>query len=132
MLPEGALAEHVDPHLQHDPHPQQAENLTIQPRIFHRVYRIHPGIGVSRLGNSQAADGYFVGPEVPDIEFVPPGGQYRDAGQNIRRQGTRFRIYEYSYLVFHPPFLLRPARPFVREITADDAEITWHVHLANL
>ena len=132
MLPEGALAQHVDPHLQHDPHPQQAENLTIQPRNFHRVYRIHPGIGVSRLGNSHAADGYFVGPEVPDIDFVPPGGQYRDAGQNIRRQGTRFRIYEYSYLVFHPPFILRPARPFVREITADEAEITWHVHLANL
>jgi hypothetical protein len=102
---------------------------------IHRVYRIHPGIGVARVGNSHAGDaGYFVGPEVPDIEFVPPGGKYRDGADNIRRQGTRFRIYEYRYVVHHPPWRLRPhpvPEEFVREITADDAEICWHVHLAN-
>ena len=89
---------------------------------FRYVYRIHPGIGVARIGNSQAArdDGYFIGPEVPDIQFSPPGGTYRDVSNNIRRQGVRFRIYEHTI----------PGN-VVREITAEDAEIEWHVHLAN-
>ena len=48
---------------------------------FQKVYRIHPGIGVARIGNSRAPgeDGFFIGPETPDIDFVPPGGKYRDA-----------------------------------------------------
>src|SRR5438552_4647286 len=102
MPPENVVAQ--------GPHRQPGERPTSPPQVLHRVYRIHPGIGVSRVGNSQAADGYFVGPEVPDIDFVPPGGRYRDAGNNIRRQGTRFRIYEYTYVVQNPLWVLRPHR----------------------
>jgi hypothetical protein len=103
---------------------------------FQKVYRIHPGMGVARIGNSRASDeeGYFIGPEVPDIDFMPPGGKYRDAQNDIRRQGTRFRIYEYTYVVSGPPTPLLPhpdESQFVREITADDGTIQWHVHLAN-
>jgi hypothetical protein len=99
---------------------------------LHRVYRIHPGIGIARIGNSKGdgTEGYFVGPEVPDITFVPPGGKYRDANNDIKRQGARFRIYEYTYIVDKPPLLVKP-NPRVREITSEDAEIEWHVHIVN-
>src|ERR1700730_422844 len=112
--------------------------MPLPPFFYHHVYRIHPGIGVARIGNSSTEDGtegYFIGPEVPDIAFVPPGGKYRDDDKNIKRQGARFRIYEYTYVLVGPPLWLEPnpdAAAFVREITSDDADIEWHVHLANL
>jgi L-Lysine epsilon oxidase N-terminal/L-lysine epsilon oxidase C-terminal domain len=95
-----------------------------------RVYRIHPAIGVARLGNSP--DEYFVGPESPGV--VPPlvaadaapdrHPTRRDAQGRIKRQGQRFRIFEHT---------LDDAGEVTnsREITLDDADITWLVHLAN-
>jgi len=80
---------------------------------------IHPGIGLARIGNSTAEDGYYIGPEVVD---PPPTltGQTRDAAGAIKRQAARFRIYGYD------------ARgEVVREIGPDDADIAWTVHLAN-
>lgn len=94
------------------------------------VYRIHPAIGVARLGNS--LDEYFVGPESPGV--VPPlvaadalpdrNATRRDAQGRIKRQGQRFRIFEHT---------LDDAGDVTnsREITLDDADITWVVHLAN-
>lgn len=93
------------------------------------VYRIHPAVGIARLGNSTAPgdEGWFVGPEVPGEDFLPaPDGKYRDSQGNIRRQGARFRVYEYTY---HSPNDPRP--PAVREVTSTEADISWHVHLAN-
>ena len=69
------------------------------------TYRIHPAIGVARVGDSP--DDYFVGPEAPGIPptltkpDAPalPGGQkgaYKDAKSSIKRQGARFRVYEYT------------------------------------
>ena len=78
---------------------------------------IHPGIGVARVGNS--ATDYFIGPEVPG-PVGPPDGGYKDASGAIKRQVARFRIYG-----------LNAAGEVVQEITAADAEITWHVHVAN-
>src|SRR5262249_21337864 len=111
--------------------------MPLPPFFYHRVYRIHPGIGVARIGNSkeEGTEGYFIGPEVPDINFEPPGGKYRDKKNDIKRQGTRFRIYEYTYVRGRPPLLLEPhpnPGEHVREITCDEADIEWHVHLANL
>lgn len=79
--------------------------------------RIHPAIGVARLGNSPSK--YFVGPEVPGRYDTPAGGYHDEAGR-IARQAARFRIYGYN-----------AAGEVVREITADDAEISWAVYLAN-
>ncbi|MBY0502271.1 MAG: LodA/GoxA family CTQ-dependent oxidase [Bryobacteraceae bacterium] len=79
--------------------------------------RIHPGIGVARVGNS--AEEYFLGPEVPFPSFEAPGF-YKDATGAIKRQAARFRIYGYN-----------AAGEVVREIKAADAEIRWHVHVAN-
>lgn len=54
------------------------------------VLKIHPGIGVARVGDS--AD-YFIGPETVDSPSPPTGG-YRDELGKIRRQASRFRVYD--------------------------------------
>lgn len=97
------------------------------------AYRIHPAIGVARVGDS--LDDFFIGPEAPGIPptltkpDAPalPGGQrgtYKDSKSSVKRQGARFRIYEYTSN--DAGEVTR-----VREITADDARIDWEVHLAN-
>ena len=78
---------------------------------------IHPAIGFCRVGNSP--DGYFLGPEVPGHHPLPAGG-FKDAQGRILRQAARFRI-----------FGLNRDDEIVAELTADDAEITWTVHVAN-
>src|ERR1051325_593356 len=80
-------------------------------------YAIYPGIGVARVGNSP--DEYFIGPEAPG-EVPQPAGGFKDSAGRIKRQAARFRIYG-----------LNEAGEAVREITADEAEITWRVHVAN-
>jgi hypothetical protein len=79
---------------------------------------IHPGIGVARIGNS--TDEYFIGPEAPGEIPVPAGECFKDMSGRIKRQAARFRIYG-----------LDADGQVVKELTADDAEITWTVHLAN-
>src|SRR5262245_45798599 len=93
-------------------------------------YRIHPAIGIARLGDS--ADDFFIGPEAPGVPSTlnkPDGssaqpGKYKDQQHKIKRQGARFRIYEYTEDA-------AGAATTVREITATDAQIEWEVHLAN-
>lgn len=78
---------------------------------------IHPAIGVARVGNSETA--FFVGPLVADPEPCPVGF-YRDDAGALKRQAAQFRIYGYNQ-----------AGDVVRELTADSADITWSVHVAN-
>ena len=78
--------------------------------------RIHPAIGVARIGNS---DEYFVGPEVPHPTAPPPGG-YRDATGKLKRQAAQFRIYGYD-----------ANNQVVGELTSAEADIAWTVHVAN-
>ena len=78
---------------------------------------IHPAIGIGRIGNS--ISGYYLGPELPGAVPLSPGG-FKDASGAIKRQAARFRVYG----------LDRHGR-LVREITADEADITWHAHLTN-
>jgi len=79
---------------------------------------IYPPIGVMRVGNSQ--DEYFVGPEVaepvPDCDDSP----YRDKTGALKRQAAKFRIYGFN-----------AAGKAVKELTLDNADIEWCVHLAN-
>jgi hypothetical protein len=73
------------------------------------TYRIHPAIGIARLGNSP--DSFYIAPEstgAPPIDCgvdgipITSGGveqpvtQYKDAQNRIRRQAARFRIYVYD------------------------------------
>ena len=78
---------------------------------------IYPPIGICRVGNSK--DGYYIGPEVPEPEPLSPGA-YRDAEGRLKREAARFRVYGLNAL----------GEP-VKELTADNADIRWKVHLAN-
>lgn len=78
---------------------------------------IYPPIGVARVGNSKS--GFFVGPEVPCPSPEKPGF-YRDKHGALKRQAARFRVYG-----------LNAAGEAIAELTADNAEIEWKVHLAN-
>lgn len=90
--------------------------------------RIHPAIGVARVGNAGFAAGhpstpaepadYFIGPERPFDVGVPQGG-YKRQGR-VRRQAARFRLFAYD-----------AADQLIGEVTAHDADITWTVELAN-
>ncbi len=93
------------------------------------IYRIHPAIGVARLGNADPST-FYIGPEAPGYgplgsapgTVVPP---YKDSG-NVKPMGVRFRIFEYATVNGR----LVP----VGEVNLDTpgvANITWTVHLAN-
>jgi hypothetical protein len=78
---------------------------------------IHPAIGIARVGNSE--NEFFYGPEVPDPLPEAPGF-YRDGTGALKRQAARFRVYG-----------LNAEGKVVAELTEDNAEISWSVHLVN-
>lgn len=80
-------------------------------------YKIHPGLGIARVGNSPTE--FYVGPLAPG-EVPDPDGGFKDKLGRIKRQAAEFRVFGYN-----------KDGVAVKEITADDAEIIWNVHLAN-
>jgi L-Lysine epsilon oxidase N-terminal/L-lysine epsilon oxidase C-terminal domain len=78
---------------------------------------IHPGIGVARIGDSESE--FYIGPEVVDPPAQPPAF-YRDGAGALKREAARFRIYGYN-----------ASGGIVDELTSDNADIQWTVHLAN-
>lgn len=95
------------------------------------IYRIHPAIGIARVGNAPAE--FFVGPEAPGR---PPEGDattgttvppFKDGAGRIKRQVARFRIWRY---VDNGNGKYEPDA----EVTLDTKDvdwIEWTVHLAN-
>lgn len=82
--------------------------------------KIHPSIGIARVGNSTAQDGFYIGPQVAEPAPMPPGF-YRDATGALKREVAEFRIYGYD-----------AHGKVVRELgMADGVEIEWTVELAN-
>jgi L-Lysine epsilon oxidase N-terminal/L-lysine epsilon oxidase C-terminal domain len=79
--------------------------------------RIHPGIGIARIGNSES--GYFIGPELPFLRRIR-SDSYRDDKGRLKRQAAKFRIYGYD-----------ENNEVVGELTTRVAEIVWTVHVAN-
>jgi hypothetical protein len=80
------------------------------------TYRIHPAIGVARVGNSP--DEFFIGPE--HVGEVPePAGGFKDAQCRVKRQAARFRIFAHH------------DDGSTHEITDAEADIHWTVHLVN-
>lgn len=96
-----------------------------------KVYRIHPGMGFARVGPSR--QGYFLAGEAPgaapiDIDATgneAPFAGYKDASKIMRRQGARFRVYEYDKDAATGRLTL------LREITAAEADIEWSVSLTS-
>jgi hypothetical protein len=84
-----------------------------------KCVRIHPAIGIARLGNSR--DGYFIGPEIPGR--VPAVQHYRDATQRLKRQAARFHLFAFD----EDDRLLGE----ITELTASNCKITWQVHVRN-
>ena len=80
------------------------------------VYKIHPSIGIARVGNSP--DEFFIGPERIGEHPAPAGG-FKDAQCRVKRQAARFRIYAHH------------DNGTVEEITDAEADISWTVHLVN-
>ena len=76
--------------------------------------RIHPGIGVARIGDS--TDEFIIGPEV----IGAPSQTMRDAAGALKRQAARFRVYG-----------IDEAGNVVDELTSETAQISWTVHVAN-
>jgi hypothetical protein len=73
------------------------------------VYKIHPAIGIARVGNSP--DSFYLAPDAtgaPPIDCGPDGlpivkdgaeqhvTQYKDTQNRIRRQAARFRVFVYD------------------------------------
>src|SRR5262245_47271520 len=66
------------------------------------IYRIHPAIGVARLGNADSST-FFIGPEAPGYgplgsapgTAAPP---YKTADGLVKPQAVRFRVFEYAYV----------------------------------
>lgn len=79
---------------------------------------IYPPIGVMRVGNSE--NEYFIGPLVSDPEPQSDVYAYRDKTGALKRQAAQFRIYGFN-----------AAGKAIKELTVENAKITWHSHLAN-
>ncbi|MCA9964850.1 MAG: LodA/GoxA family CTQ-dependent oxidase, partial [Anaerolineales bacterium] len=66
------------------------------------VFKIHPAIGIARLGNSDTD--FYLAPESPgqlpteyDVNGQEkPVEQFRDSQKRIKRQAARFRVYVYD------------------------------------
>jgi hypothetical protein len=94
-----------------------------------KVYKIHPGIGIARVAPSM--DGYYIVGETPaagPFEIDDNGNEksfkgYKDDSHLLRRQGVRFRVFEYDQPTPDAALI------FVREITATAAKIEWSVTL---
>jgi hypothetical protein len=99
------------------------------------LYRIHPFLGIARVGNADPSD-FFIGPEIPGYPpdvvgdagtVVPP---YKDTNRDpnglVKPQAARFRIFEYGYVNNR----LTPLRE-VNLSTAGVQSITWTTHIAN-
>ncbi|MEU3657421.1 LodA/GoxA family CTQ-dependent oxidase [Streptomyces sp. NPDC032161] len=79
---------------------------------------VHPAIGVARVGDS-TMDDFVLAPEV-DGPSPLPAGSYKDVTGALKRQAVRFRVYGYN-----------AAGEPVAELTADNADLRWTVHIAN-
>jgi hypothetical protein len=92
-----------------------------------KIYRVFPGIGIARLGNSP--DSFFLSPEIPGAgpleltteDSVQIVNHYKDANRQLRRQAARFRIFEFDDAGATP----------LEINAASGAQIEWRVELAN-
>lgn len=99
------------PSISGEPNPKKR----VDDKTIHSL-RIYPAIGLARVGGSTKS---FLSPEIPGI---PPfdNDNYKEGDSLIKKQVQRFRIYAFN-----------KEDQVIKEITAEDAEIEWSVHLAN-
>jgi hypothetical protein len=92
-----------------------------------RHFRIHPAIGVARMGNSPK---FYLASETPGLPANSDDGTnfraFRDEQGQILRQGVRFRVFEYDA---GPDGSLSNPREIA--VGNDVGDIEWRVHIAN-
>ena len=93
-----------------------------------RFFRIHPAIGIARMGNSPE---HFIGPETPGVPANWDDKEqkfklFRDSKGRILRQGARFRVFEYT-----PTADGALSEPREVGLGEEIVDIEWRVHLAN-
>lgn len=99
------------------------------------IYRIHPAVGIARLGNLDPDYGFVLGPEVPG--GGPTDGLSGAAvaqhklGGSIKPQGARFRVFEYAKDALGRLTPVREVVPGTSGSGLTVKEIVWTVHLAN-
>lgn len=81
--------------------------------------KVHPGIGVARIGDSPTD--WALAPETIEID-PPPTGGYRDASCRLKRLGARFRVFEY----------LPGSTDPVELVATADTTIVWSVKLGSV
>lgn len=114
-------------------------------------YRIHPAIGIARVGNSEE---YYIGPETaaglplpgrpassvrgglpinPDTDATITSKDLRDAQGAFKRQAARFRIFQYpdNNLGSYPTGLGTEIQIGSRIDGKTVEDIIWTVHIAN-
>lgn len=92
------------------------------------VYKIHPAIGVARVGNHGSA--FFIGPETPGSPGLETGAggaetavtAYKEDGR-VKRQAARFRVFSYDEDTSGNQTLVGEVGP--------DAHVEWSVDLVN-
>src|SRR6516164_6626813 len=102
-----------------------------------RQYRIHPAIGIARVGDAVRSDAsndfYFIGPEIPEFAAnIDPQsgvqGEFKTPDGKVKPQAARFRIFEYEK---GNDGKFRP----IGEVRSSDntraVKIVWTAHLAN-
>ena len=119
------------------------------------TYKIHPSIGIARLGNS---DDFYLSPEQPGklpIECDHEGKEIIENGKpkpistfkdpndlsKVKRQAARFRVFHYNdehdtageeiTLGGEYEFILQTNVTALRKVKGTVTDITWTVHLAN-
>src|ERR1700676_2537192 len=85
--------------------------------------RIHPAIGVARVGNSEQ---FFIGSENPRVPANWDNDNtkfksFKDAEGKVLRQAARFRIFQFD----------AAGNPLKELTLADGIKIEWRVHVAN-
>lgn len=90
------------------------------------TFRIHPAFGVARVGDSDGPG--FLGPELPGVpanwNFTTGRfDKFKDDQHRIRRQGVRFRVFEFD----NDGKLVGEAHVGQGEVVA----VEWTVHVAN-
>lgn len=89
------------------------------------TFKIHPAVGVARVGDSPED---FIGPEQPGVpanwNFATASfDKFKDAAGRIKRQGARFRVFMYD----DTGNLVGEVLPGENNVVA----IEWTVHVAN-
>ena len=98
-----------------------------------RFFRIHPAIGVARVGDAEREgdDFFFIGPEIPGVppNFDPGTKTFRSFKKDgkVKPQAVRFRIFEYAREADGSASLVGEVKLGEAGVSA----IGWTVHVAN-